>query len=185
MVVEHAFITTLEEDAAFARVEQMLTGAGFKLVPNEVDCTKCGYSRAGLAVGSCCPECGQADTSAHRRRFERGGKINSLNWEVITSHPQRVFLDFDRGRIGLAASIEEPRMKGTERHRALLLGLAGSVESLLAQQAGVEASIAAFRAVHDKVTRECTRARTIKWCIGGGIILLLVGTCAGLAIFAK
>lgn len=104
MLVEHVFITTLDAEPALEAARLFLGQLGFR----EERCD---------------------DTAAIR--FLRG-HLDPRAVRTISEQPQCVLLDFDRGRVTVAASIREHRKAG-QLHTDLLLALTRGLELLLAQ----------------------------------------------------
>jgi len=124
MLVEHSFITTLEPEAMWARAHEALLALGFaRLESDEGDAVIYGRGRVGSQYAKNLAEVGQ-----------------------------RVTLHFDRGRVSLAASMEEPRRH--RQHRVLLEGSLVALAHALERTLGAEQPLNEARLEWDIATRE-------------------------------
>ena len=126
MIVEHTFITTLEGDDAIKRISDFLFQRGFTVVPK---------SAFGLDA--------QTRTITLTRGRAKAAKAKSID-----ELPQEVRVEWDRGRVIVAASIEpherssfsmssahiKPDSPKLYVHRELLMVIATSLETLLSNQ---------------------------------------------------
>jgi hypothetical protein len=103
MVVEHSFITTLEEPAAMAIAAAALGELGFQEEPTGGAAGAGGYSQEFLLRGI------------------KGGR-------TAAAWPQRLIIDFDRGRVTLATSATPPA------RRPFQLGRRGTAQLPLVEQ---------------------------------------------------
>jgi len=134
MVIEHTFVTTLEQADALQTAESFLNARGF--TPEQ-----------SIANGS--------STMLHMRR----GTTNAAKAHSVAELPQFIRIDFDRGRVALAASITpspawggrswigsegETRLDDTRNpnrlklHTEMLLGIVSGIEKLLVQGAALD-----------------------------------------------
>ena len=107
MIVEHAFISTRDSAEVQASARDLLSMLGFS--PTETS-------------GPATPDC--LDVSRGRRHARQA--VYRLD-----EQPQRVRVEFDRGRVTIAASIE-PHGRPHDLHRELLLLLASLIERRVA-----------------------------------------------------
>src|SRR5690554_5084575 len=99
MVVEHVFVTTLEESEVMRRAAMALGAMGFAAA---------------------------ADAPSGGLLYRRG-KRSAAKARRPSDLPQAAAVQFDRGRVTLAASMEL-RQKPTQMHKDLLIALASAVE---------------------------------------------------------
>jgi len=145
MVVEHEFVTTLEEEEAMQRAELALRAMGFE--------RDAGAPGGGLVFK-------RGKKSASRAR-----KVNQL--------PQVAAVQFDRGRVTVAASLEWPR-KPKAPHKAMMMALAGTVERAVAE-AGTGADVLAeWRAVNQSIDQQARRNSIIAWTVLGVLVAGIV-----------
>ncbi|MDD4891277.1 MAG: hypothetical protein PHU85_15255 [Phycisphaerae bacterium] len=101
MLVEHVFVTTLEEDAALGWAAEFLRTLGFKFDP----------------------------APAHSL-LARKGRAHA-NTRKIALLPQQAVVSFDRGRVSVAAHISPRGGKGHGVHAELMTALAQGLEAVL------------------------------------------------------
>jgi hypothetical protein len=109
MVVEHSFITRLGPDETMRTALDYLREYGF------ASAEPAGFRLAGDAWTSL--------------KVHRGSKITSRT--AVADLPQVVHLEWDRGRVNVAASIEVPK-KELRAHSELLIAITLALEELLA-----------------------------------------------------
>ena len=117
MVVEHVFVTTLEMDEALGRTRRLLTELGFRPKPSVASCVH----------------------AVRGRKRPNSRKLIEL--------PQVVQVEFDRGRITVAAGITLRRGKDLPIHAQLMTALARGLELLLVEQAADQRAAEEFLAV--------------------------------------
>src|SRR5688572_28685465 len=100
MLVEHSFVTTMDREPAFRAVELSLSSIGFQRI----------------------------EAPPQTLELRRGRDKPHANG--VGTLPQAVRVDFDRGRVVVAASIQEHR-KPTPRHRDLMLAVVRTVQLAL------------------------------------------------------
>ncbi|MFZ4573813.1 MAG: hypothetical protein ACOYN0_05410 [Phycisphaerales bacterium] len=158
MIVEHVFVTTHEQDAAFDSAKRMLATMGFS--PRESDnpaCESCGYSLKGIGLDLPCPECGTARPGSRRVTFARGKRAPSRAPSSFHEHPQVVMLEFDRGRVTAVLSLEMRTQKPHKLQTQMLTSLATSLEAAIAGEADAGGPA---MAVQQRIAR---RANIRKW----------------------
>jgi hypothetical protein len=148
VLVEHSFVTTLPFESVQEQAGWFLMELGFTVT------TACWKCNADLTVNgvrqSTCPDCGASlvQQTAHGpspRAAVIGvrGKETTFNVTRTDDLPQRVRLEFDRGRCLVAASIMEQK-KVEMAHRQMVLALARGLEKLLVD-GDSESGLSAFR----------------------------------------
>jgi hypothetical protein len=188
MLVEHSFITTREENDALMAADRFLLGVGFTRVgvfdplTDSRLCRKCGYELKGLPMNQPCPECGVQTVFARRVEYRRGRKSASKAVYRLDQQPQRVFVEFDRGKLGVAASIE-PHGKPDALHTDFLLALASLVEISVADPPGSNTVAEVWAGLEDRIKRYNRRkrlpVRIVLWVLG-----LFLGSLIVVAIIA-
>ncbi len=105
MIVEHSFVTTLDPADAFALAEELLTPLRFR------------------------PE---ADAEGSPSRSWRRGAATPGKARGQGDIPTRVRMDFDRGRVVVAASVESRGMDAPRNPKLLAVGITLALERALA-----------------------------------------------------
>jgi hypothetical protein len=129
VVLEHTFITTSDAPRVIEDASLFLQDLGFVV---EV------MSEATLKA---------------RRGCEKPSKAKK-----VSELPQVVRIDFDRGRVSLAASIQELRKVG-DLHRMLLQVIARSLESLLARGMTPDEARVQWDAVDQQIEEDAAAVR--------------------------
>jgi hypothetical protein len=154
MLVEHTFVTTLDEAATVQRAQEVLTGLGFASSSSD----------------------GQAGPA-----YQRGLK-NPARARRVDHLPQRAVLTFDRGRVCFAASTEEARRlrKDDELQKRMLLSLARLLERCVGGLEDLELVRADWDDLHARIGEHHRRRSSwnrVITVILLGVILVSVGTC--------
>lgn len=181
MIIEHAFVTTLEAGEALDRARRFLDARGF-----EADAPAApGESPAGAA-----------------RLVLRRGRKNPARALSLIELPQVIQLEWDRGRITLVATILPrpfftlssrdptgaivPENDRRQRaHRALLFAIARALEALLARQADAGETARGWILVEEEIEEEDRRRRLRRRIALSAVLAVLVGFIALLAWFAR
>jgi hypothetical protein len=148
MMIEHTFVTTRDAAATLAMASELLTQLGFKKVTSLPDA-------ADFCRGKASPQ-----------RADRADEL-----------PQRVRLEYDRGRVSMAASIECVR-KSKPVHRSMLLSLTEAVEGYLGRNLPIFKARAAWDAVARDIAAKTARRRRLHLLITLLVSLLLVALIA-------
>jgi hypothetical protein len=168
VVVEHIFITTLPHEEAFTRADETLASLGFigPLDPSLYDASQPAVRTAPSVI--------TRDWKRGHKKAKRNAKHSDL--------PQHARVEFDRGRITLALSVEIP-FKQDKLHSEMLVSIAKSLELRLSKDASVTDSLTpadAIQAIIDKKARRATIGRAIAISF---LVLFVLGIVA-LGIFA-
>jgi hypothetical protein len=177
MVVEHTFITTLSDQEALGAATALLNSRGFTAVGE----------RAFAMDGTW--------TNIELTR----GKTNPARAKSITDLPQNVRIEFDRGRICMAASLTPWSRGGREQipgeittrsvnkphplQQELLLALVAAVELLLVQRQPPHICTSRLDHVELEIHEFARRMRRRHWTIGL-IVLALIAAAIGLIWYA-
>jgi len=143
MLVEHTFITTLDEEPAFTRASEYLGRWGFSL----------------------------EERGAGRLVMRRGLKTSkkTVSFDRL---PQTVEFEFDRGRVTVVAAIQEPG-KVHRLHRDLVLTIVRAMEAVLAHDATGEGHASTWTHVHNEIQREHQRRRGWQNCGIGCLVIFI------------
>jgi hypothetical protein len=137
MVVEHTFITTLEPEQAMQTALNFLQERGF------VSDGPSGFRFAN-----------DAWTSLKVRR----GKTTVRAAMNAVELPQTVRLEWDRGRVVVAASMDVPA-KQLPAHQSLLVNIATALEELLARRVAPAHAGQSLRYLEESLVEEARRKR--------------------------
>jgi hypothetical protein len=177
MVIEHVFVTTLEGADTLRLAVEFLTAGGFMVQPGQ----------GPPPIGG-----GRAFVELAR------GRTNAAKAKSVEELPQRVCVEWDRGRVTVAAYIqaytrtafsvgsgdELPAHSPKVRlHAQLMSAISQGLEILLAHRRPFEEALQPWQAVASAVAHDAAQRRrksTIKAAVIIGIFALLIG----LAIFA-
>ena len=182
MVIEHTFITTMEAADALRAASEFLTARGFSV-----------NRESAFAVGG--GGGGQWDTLEVTRGVKSAARAKS-----VAELPQRVRLEFDRGRVTIAAAIEyfqrgsftvgsqkEPPAHSPKvrLHVDLLSSLVEGLEQALARRVPPLQAGAAFDAVQRRIETDAAHRRrkrrtTLVILIAIFVILFVVAIWANL-----
>lgn len=149
MIVEHTFVTTLEARDAFALANDALGHKGFSI----------------------------ADGVPSRSQQWRRGKKTTNRSRGVLKLPQSLRMEFDRGRINLAACIENDKRR-KKKSQALMIAYAESLEALLVDHRKTEEAFTGSDAVEKKIRRG-----EMAWRITGVSLLLFVVGIIGIGIY--
>jgi hypothetical protein len=147
MLIEHSFVTTLDMPAAMSHAAAFLAYFGFKVQSFE----------------------------AGRLEAIRG-RVRATAARVVQL-PQTVHLIFDRGRVTIAASIQQRTGDGLPAHAQLMTALVRGLERLLAHQLPFEQAANELRQVEAADPKHRTGGDYVVY---GFLILLGVGLLIGL-----
>jgi len=151
MIIEHTFVTTFEGDAALDVAARLLASFYFEITARD-----------------------ESILQARRGASNAGRAKNACEL------PQRVRIEFDRGRITLAASIE-PGRKPKPEHAALMKLLATTMEAYLCRPAEQDAARAAWWQLEQKIVSDARRRRLILKIV---LALLLLATFVFIVVAA-
>lgn len=207
MIVEHTFITTLDPDRAFALAEELLGPLRFQPEPAP-HAHQNGHAHApsgpghgavnGTANGAASPgvpyptDAGSPQVSvaappttaatipapasrSWKRGARRPGRANGQG-----DIPTRVRMDFDRGRVVVAASVDAPGMDTPRLPKLLAVGITLALERILAHGH----TTADARADCERYSRGMVRRDQVRNAILLSLIGLVVATIAALIAFA-
>jgi len=173
MVVEHVFVTTLPADVAMKRSREFLVGRGFS------------EGAKGFEVIS---DQASLSNSLDMKR----GKKSIRKVKQIIELPQQLLMQWDRGRVTVAASISNytsdrsyalggnlgrnySSKRSLKVQADLLVTIASALELLLVnQQTPAEAGVE-WGAVEQKILDRHRQATIFKWVAVGIFLALIVG----------
>lgn len=148
-MLEHTFITTADAAVALSGARKLLSELGFKERPCSGDAVE----------------------------FYRG-KASSRRAARADELPQNIRLEYDRGRISFAASIQCHR-KPQPLHRSMLLSLAETAEAHLSKNRPMSEARAPWDAVAREIEANVARRRRFQLiCVAVVLIALGVGVLA-------
>ena len=168
MVIEHQFVTTMDAPEAMRTASEFLTSRGFAV-----------KGQNAFAVGG-----GWTTLEVSR------GRKNAARAKSVAELPQRVRLDFDRGRMTVAAAIEyfrhgafgtsarepAPDSKKVRDHAALLTAIVQGLELLLANRLPPEQASSEWATVEQRIIQEGRRRRRRNFL--AAVIIIVVGVAA-------
>jgi hypothetical protein len=162
MVVENTFVTTLEAQDALDRVHRLLEEHGFESV-----------QQTGFNV-----DANQVSTFLEMTRGRKNAKVNTCAVDC----PQRLCLEWNRGRVTLANSIHTAR-KPKQTHRDLGMLLSRTIQLSLVQADQAEESDLELKELEASIRRKHRRGVIIRWSILGlflaGVGLLITAAALG------
>jgi hypothetical protein len=149
MIVEHTFITTRPAQDALNAAETLLASLHF--APS-------------------------GDQSALAREWRRGG-TTARRARGLSDLPQRIRLEFDRGRVSVAGSVEL-RRKQQRSPRDAMVAITVALERLLADNQPPDTAAADARASQARLERIDRNWRIAGWCILLIPVILIAATVA-------
>jgi hypothetical protein len=147
VIVEHTFITTRPEPDAFAAAHDLLTLLKFQPAPDPVGA----------------------------REWSRGKK-HARQTDTMTQLPQRVRMDFDRGRVSVAGSVELRHKRQLEA-RDTMVAITVALEQLLAHGQPMAAAAADALAKQAWIARMDWRRRMTWLAVLLTPIALVIAIC--------
>lgn len=153
MLMEHSFVTTLSQSQAWELAENALFTLGF--------------SRSNVRGDS--GICFQRGVSSPAK----ASKISDL--------PQEVRMEFDRGRVNLAASVRLHR-KASQLHRDMLITLARVLEQVVGQGTGIELARATWDSLEASIERSARNATRTKFVIVAFLAVFIIVVLASAMI---
>lgn len=185
MLVEHEFITTLDADAALARAELGLAELGFLRVgvfdplTESRPCAGCGYDLKGIDMKLPCPECGMRPHLARRVEFSKGVKNPRKSMFALETDPQRVFVEFDRGKVTVAAAVESYR-KAEKLHSEMMVLVATHTERAVRDNASGESP--EWQELMGRIKKRNRRKRLPQRIVIGVLVLIIAAVIVGIAL---
>jgi hypothetical protein len=180
LIIEHVFITTLEGAEAMRLAAELLGRGGFAALP------AAGF--APVSAPGSPGSVGSADRSIDMSRGRPAGKAKSVG-----ELPQRVRVDFDRGRVTVAASIEyyepgsftigsrrepPPHSPKVRPHIELMHAIIGGLEAALSRGMTIDDAVRPWAELEARLREDGRRRRLrrniILWSVFGSIVLLIV-----------
>jgi hypothetical protein len=169
LVVEHSFVTTLSGHDALSTATTLLSRIGFAA------------DSQGGAVAN--------EVEQMSIQMKRGKKTVRLASSPL-EYPQRIRIDWDRGRVVVAASIEtlldsqQLRLKKefweaiARKHSAPMLALATGLEDVLSGHREPDAVLQGWLALEEPIRRQAEKRRRVIRMIMWIIVVLFVGLIA-------
>jgi hypothetical protein len=185
MVIEHTFVTTMPSKQALGTASEMLARGGFVAELQE-----------GFRVG---------ETEWTSLQMKRGRK-NTARAKDPTECPQRIRLDWDRGRVTFAGSIEakstrrtfywggvvgmaiaaanNKQGKSTKDYTDMMILIATALEELLARRSPPEVALQGWIAFQDELKLKAKKARRRSWIMVGILLAVIVGFIVLVAVLS-
>jgi len=160
MIVEHAFISTRDGAEVQASARDLLLTLGFSPTVTSAPPT---------------PDC--LDLSRGRRHARQA--VYRLDRQ-----PQRVRVEFDRGRVTIAASIE-PHGRPHDLHRELLLLLATLIEQRVAGGTNLAELRTPWEDLHERIGRYNRKKRLPRDIIIAVLCLIIAAAVVAVALSAR
>jgi hypothetical protein len=173
LVIEHTFVTTLDSHDALALASDMLSRRGFE-----------SEGESGFQLG-------EGWTTLQMRR----GKKSASRAKSLAECPQQVRLEWDRGRVSVAAVMEPwtrrrsfaigpsiggdvsitRNKKGTKDATDLMFALANGLERLLAEHQPAEEAIQEWATLEDAKVEQARKSRVRSWIFLGIFFAIIIG----------
>ncbi|MBX3317553.1 MAG: hypothetical protein KF902_11920 [Phycisphaeraceae bacterium] len=154
MIIEHTFVTTLDPDDAFAGADQYLGPLGFERPMEGID----------------------TSSPDHGFREWTRGKDNPAKAKVPTQLPQRLRMDFDRGRVTMAYAVTFTHPAKAAKHlKASALALCAGVEQLLTGARSCDELITEVRELEEELDRRARKSKTVAAVLLGAFVAIIVG----------
>jgi hypothetical protein len=173
MVVEHAFITTLEAPDALRLASQFLSSRGFEAT-----------AQGAFAMGA--EGWNVLEMTRGKKRAQRA--------KSVVEYPQQVRLEWDRGRVTVAASAfspqeaqartwnARPKGKPAQFQQQLLLGLCIHLQQLLESQLDLTQVAYAWTASEEQLQKQDRSRRRRNIWIAVTILVLFFAGIAGIIV---
>jgi hypothetical protein len=149
VLVEHEFITALEPSEVLDAVEDLAGRLGFTV-----------------------------EQRTEEKLAARRGKLRAARAKTIRDLPQRLQVQYERGRVTLAVALE-PHGRPGDIHRDMLLTISNVFESKLARGVAADDALSQMRGVNDRIDRDARYRRigmaiilTVLILIGAGVVAL-------------
>ncbi len=155
MVVEHTFVTTLPPQEALKKASQFLARGGFVA-----------KSQTAFAL----------DQTAWTTIDVRRGKTTSTKSSAIPDLPQQIRLEWDRGRVSVAASIADRH--SVKKRSALLLSIVIGLENLLAKGQSEDQAVGEWYRIDSELRRSGRWYKYRRWLLA----VLVAGVWIGIVI---
>lgn len=158
MILEHTFVTTLDDERVIRQVDELFTAMRFVREPGE---------------------------PLHRQYHN--GRSNARKARKIPDLPIRVWVSCDRGRISLAASIEEsPRFRKQKNLlRDELFAIAEACEQLLKEAATTDSALTRWSELDQRFEQLDRKRKRRERMLLIGMLAFVFIVIAGLIILAR
>jgi hypothetical protein len=172
MVVEHTFVTTMQPNEALGAASSLLASRGFVPTGDRAFALDGGWNHIELTRG----------------------RKNPARSKSILDFTQQVRIEFDRGRIAMAASLtawtrgtreqipgELTTRSPSKPHplqQELLLSLVAAIELLLVNRVPPEQCLARLNHIEAAIQEDARRLRRRNWIILGSVVLGFVALIA-------
>jgi hypothetical protein len=180
MVVEHTFITTLEGHDALRMAWELLVARGFvPLPPNEA------------------AQRPQSPSAVELRR----GRENPDRAKSVVEFPQFVRVEWDRGRVTVAAAItprtawgrqytpgsiiSKPLNARDPDQENLVLAVVGALELLLGHRRAPAEAVAGLDQVQHQLVETARKKRVRNWLILLGVIVAFIAFIVFISMYAR
>lgn len=164
MVVEHVFVTTNDSSTTLSKASELLRRFGFAA------------SGQGIPLTPDMPSVLEMKRGRARRSFQL--TPSGLNL------PQKVSLTWDRGRVTVVATIDNPQLDASLRQRAtkpvrlqekFLLTIASALDGLLSPNGDMERAAQSILKAENEIRAHSRRVKIGCWTVIAIVILISVG----------